>query len=396
MPTLTPNKGRRVPLVPPRRVQRARNALAWAGGVSAALHIMIIAALIIQFPDKPQEAPPTPSVDVVFEQGQKKAAAPAEKKGPNQVAKQAAPLGPKAPEAPRMAHSAPPTPPQPPLPTPPPPAPPPPVPPPPVPPPPTPVPPPPVPAPKAPPPKPVPPKPLPPKPAPPKPLPPKPLPPAPPLPVIKLPPPPPAPPVPAPPAPAPPPPAPQVDTSQAEMNIEMPPLPQFAPPLPPPPAPPTREARRAPSRQRNALGGVMMGGMSFSGGGGSGGNGSGLNLSLPETQMPGSGTDLAIKGDAGADWDAELRQWVEEHKYYPEGAGMMDQQGTVVIHFIVNRAGHVSGLSFVSSSGYALLDQAWLGLFRGADLPPFPANAKSDTAEITASMRFEILRGPGQ
>jgi hypothetical protein len=46
----------------------------------------------------------------------------------------------------------------------------------------------------------------------------------------------------------------------------------------------------------------------------------------------------------------------------------------------------------VSPTGYALLDQAWLGLFRDADLPPFPSDAKSDTATITASMHFEIIR----
>jgi hypothetical protein len=52
----------------------------------------------------------------------------------------------------------------------------------------------------------------------------------------------------------------------------------------------------------------------------------------------------------------------------------------------------VSHLALVSPTGYALLDQAWLGLFRDADLPPFPSDAKSDTATITASMHFEIIR----
>jgi hypothetical protein len=46
----------------------------------------------------------------------------------------------------------------------------------------------------------------------------------------------------------------------------------------------------------------------------------------------------------------------------------------------------------VSPTGYALLDQAWLGLFRDADLPPRPHDGTSDTATITASMHFEIIR----
>ena len=135
-----------------------------------------------------------------------------------------------------------------------------------------------------------------------------------------------------------------------------------------------------------------MNGLSFSGGGSlSGGQTRGMNLNLPQAQQPGSGTDLSVQGDVGANWLTELEQWVDDRKYYPELAGEMNQQGTVTIRFTVNRAGQVSRLMMVSPTGYALLDQAWLGLFRGADLPPFPPDAKSDTATITASMHFEII-----
>jgi protein TonB len=135
-----------------------------------------------------------------------------------------------------------------------------------------------------------------------------------------------------------------------------------------------------------------MNGLSFSGGGSlSGGQTRGMNLNLPQAQQPGSGTDLSVQGDVGANWLTELEQWVDDRKYYPEMAGEMNQQGTVTIRFTVNRAGQVSRLMMVSPTGYALLDQAWLGLFRGADLPPFPPDAKSDTATITASMHFQII-----
>ncbi len=136
-----------------------------------------------------------------------------------------------------------------------------------------------------------------------------------------------------------------------------------------------------------------MNGLSFSGGGSpSPGATRGMNLTLPQSQNPGSASDLTVEGDVGSNWMAELEQWVDQRKYYPEMAGEMNQQGTVVIRFTVDRAGHVSKLEMVSPTGYALLDQAWLGLFRGADLPPFPPDAKSDTARITASMHFEIIR----
>jgi TonB family protein len=187
------------------------------------------------------------------------------------------------------------------------------------------------------------------------------------------------------------------------MNLELPPMPELAPvPLPPPPPPlpppprtePRRLARRSSSSPSSALrGGMVMNGLSFSGGGSpSPGATRGMNLTLPQSQNPGSASDLTVEGDVGSNWMAELEQWVDQRKYYPEMAGEMNQQGTVVIRFTVDRAGHVSKLEMVSPTGYALLDQAWLGLFRGADLPPFPPDAKSDTARITASMHFEIIR----
>jgi TonB family protein len=159
-----------------------------------------------------------------------------------------------------------------------------------------------------------------------------------------------------------------------------------------PPAP-ERLARQPSRARRSALGGaVVMNDMSFSGGGSqSGGFTHGLNLTPPEAAQPGSQSDLTVQGDVGTNWMAELEKWVNERTYYPEFAGEQGQQGTSVIRFRVDRAGHVLSLEMLSPTGYALLDQAWLGIFRGADLPPFPPDAKSDTATITATMHFEIL-----
>jgi protein TonB len=157
------------------------------------------------------------------------------------------------------------------------------------------------------------------------------------------------------------------------MNLELPPMPELAPlalPTPPPlpPAPQPQRLARRPSRARSsALSGVMvMNGLSFSGAGSpSGGFTQGMNLNLSQSR---------------------------QRAYYPEIAGEMGQSGTSVIRFTVNRAGHVSHLEIVSPTGYALLDQAWLGLFRGADLPPFGPDATSNSITVTASMHFEIIR----
>jgi protein TonB len=379
--------------VPRRRLERPRNLLAWSGGISVALHATILALMIITFPNKnPPEPPPTNSVDVVFEPGNKTPTAPSQK-GPTQPARPAAPRGKPSPTPQHTVQAAPPPAllPQPAIK------------------PPTPVPP----APAPPTPKPVPaPKPTPtlPKPPVPKPPTPKPVPaapkPPPPLPKVNLPPPPPpAPAAPKTPAPIPAPvplPSDQIDNTPAEVNLNLPPMPELAPlnlppPPPMPPAPPAPQkavpARRSGHGRSNAFSqGMMMNGMSFNGGGGTAGQTKGMNLNLPSSMQPQLGGDVTVQGNPGRNWMSELQKWVNDRADYPEIAGEMGQQGNVTVRFTVDKAGHVSGLTMVTPTGYALLDQDWLGLFRNAQLPPLGQDAKSDTVTVTATMHYQIIR----
>ena len=181
------------------------------------------------------------------------------------------------------------------------------------------------------------------------------------------------------------------------MNLELPPMPELAPvplPSPPPlpPAPPQRLARRKSQSRSSALGGAMvMNGLSFSGGGSpSPGFTHGMNVTLPQAAQPGSDSEVTVQGNPGTDWPALLQEWVNQRAYYPEVAGEMGQSGTSVIRFTVDRAGHVSHLEIVSPTGYALLDQAWLGLFRGADLPPFAPGATSNSITVVAVMHYDL------
>ncbi|WP_459696881.1 energy transducer TonB [Acidisoma sp. C75] len=400
-PSLSPAGARpspsRVPMVRRRRHSPAANRLAIAATISAALHAMAIAALIITFPNKtpPEAASPT-GVQVVFEPGSQKATGGRIKTPFTQKAREAAPRGQrsptpvhqaeaqprpntsphpatsKPPEPPRLPH--PPLPPHPkPVPTPPKPA---------------------LPRAAAPTPRLVPAKPPAPRPPAPKPTPP--------LPLVHLPPPPPkAPSLPkAPPAPPAAPPAAITETSPAEVNLNLPPMPEFAPiqlppPPPLPPAPPSpRHAGGASGHGRsNAFRHALsMNGMSYTGGGGTGGQSRGLNLALPSSSTPASGSDVSIKGNPGKDWGAELQQWVDQRAEYPEMAGEQGQQGSVTVRFSVDRAGHVSHLEMVTPTGYVLLDQAWLGLFRDADLPPLGPDATSKSVTVTATMHYQIVR----
>jgi protein TonB len=193
----------------------------------------------------------------------------------------------------------------------------------------------------------------------------------------------------APPPAAPPPPA----ETQPEVNLNIPQM-QLAPlpmPMPQPaPGPSQPTERQAVRSARPAQHYTVMNNLSF-------GHPAppmpfqnrALNLNLSSAdQNVLNGPEVTVKGDAGPDWDAELDQWVEDHKYYPDSAIEQNQQGSVRIHFTVDRAGHVTGLRMEDSSGSPFLDQAWLGLFQGAQLPPFPASAKDNQVTVDATMHF--------
>jgi periplasmic protein TonB len=66
--------------------------------------------------------------------------------------------------------------------------------------------------------------------------------------------------------------------------------------------------------------------------------------------------------------------WLQAHKTYPEAARRDGVEGRVVVRFVVDGGGEVQEVSILHSSGSALLDEAAIGLLRGAHLPrPPPA-----------------------
>ena len=192
----------------------------------------------------------------------------------------------------------------------------------------------------------------------------------------------------------PPPPPPQTAQALPEVNLNLPQTPlaslQTAPqPQPPQPRPQPRPQPNPSPPQKY----VVMNNMSY-------GNPSpplpnarrALNLSLPQSDAQAvNAPELTIKGDIGADWDAELSKWVNDHKYYPQAAVEQNQQGDVEIEFTVDRAGNVTGLHLLSGSGSPFLDQAWLGLFDGHRLPRFPPGTKARHITVHATMHFELL-----
>ncbi len=117
-----------------------------------------------------------------------------------------------------------------------------------------------------------------------------------------------------------------------------------------------------------------------------------LNLALNRSTIRNAlSRDFAIQGNIGPDWRAELTQWVNERKYYPEQALELGQQGSVMIRLVIARNGSVLSDTLVESSGSPFLDSAWLGLFQGARLPPFPPGTPSHQITLEATMHFILI-----
>ncbi len=96
--------------------------------------------------------------------------------------------------------------------------------------------------------------------------------------------------------------------------------------------------------------------------------------------------------ELGADWRNELADWIEQHKYYPEDAAKRGEQGINEVRVVVNRDGRVESVELERQSGSQRLDSAAVGLFRDADLPPFPIGTEEERVTIDLTIHYVIYR----
>jgi protein TonB len=168
-------------------------------------------------------------------------------------------------------------------------------------------------------------------------------------------------PLPAPPPPPPPPPAQQAETP--------PPTPAPAPiPVPPPPKPVVsvrppaqRAAARATVNPSGALAHAAAG--------------------------PSAGSHA---GDAnnGAAWMGKLKQWWDQHSFYPKEASQTNEGGDVKVHIVIAADGQVVSVEVVQSSGLSVLDAAAVAVYRNARLPPFPPGAPAQPADVVVTLHY--------
>ena len=90
-----------------------------------------------------------------------------------------------------------------------------------------------------------------------------------------------------------------------------------------------------------------------------------------------------------ADYFAELRTWLEQHKQYPYMAQRMRQEGTVQLRFMMDREGNVLSYNIDQSSGYSALDGEVEELIQRADpLPPLPDEMTEAKVEMVVPVSF--------
>lgn len=95
--------------------------------------------------------------------------------------------------------------------------------------------------------------------------------------------------------------------------------------------------------------------------------------------------------DTPPDYRATLGAWLARHKHYPRRARRLGQQGTAVLHFIIDRKGKVLEWSISSSSGHQLLDDAVKQMIRQSDpLPAMPDSMAVSKLELTVPINFAL------
>jgi protein TonB len=128
---------------------------------------------------------------------------------------------------------------------------------------------------------------------------------------------------------------------------------------------------------------------------GRGGSSRAVSLSVgPMVQGGHLSMPFSVRGGHGitADYQEMLDEWVNAHKYYPQAAADRGHDGEVALHVVWDRDGRVLRVSVVYGSGDDDLDDAWVGLFRGAHLPAPPPDVPGDPIEEDMIMNYELIR----
>jgi TonB family protein len=96
----------------------------------------------------------------------------------------------------------------------------------------------------------------------------------------------------------------------------------------------------------------------------------------------------ASDGKNGAAWMGKLKQWWDQHSYYPKEASQTNEGGNVKVHIVIAPDGQVTSIDVVQGSGLSVLDAAAVAVFRNAHLPPFPPGTPAQPADVVVTLHY--------
>jgi protein TonB len=92
--------------------------------------------------------------------------------------------------------------------------------------------------------------------------------------------------------------------------------------------------------------------------------------------------------DNGAAWMGKLKQWWDQHSFYPKEASLNNEGGAVKVHIVIASDGEVMSIEVVQGSGLSVLDAAAVAVFRDAHLPPFPPGTPAQPADVVVTLHY--------
>jgi len=83
----------------------------------------------------------------------------------------------------------------------------------------------------------------------------------------------------------------------------------------------------------------------------------------------------------------KLKQWWDQHSFYPKEASQTNEGGNVKVHMVISPDGQITAINVVQSSGSDVLDAAAVEVFRNAHLPSFPPTP-AQGADIVVTLHY--------
>jgi periplasmic protein TonB len=107
-------------------------------------------------------------------------------------------------------------------------------------------------------------------------------------------------------------------------------------------------------------------------------------------------TDTHATGASGANnnaaWMGKLKQWWDQHSFYPKEASQTNEGGNVKVRIVIAANGQVTSIEVVQGSGSSVLDAAAVAVFRNAHLTP---DTQAQPADVVVTLHYRPANNDG-